>query len=85
MAELTFRTAGESHGPGIYTLVDGLPQGLELNTEFIDAELRRRQARLRAEPGGGRPRPRGLRRGGGDVRGSRAGQARKSRANEGGG
>ena len=43
MAELTFRTAGESHGPGIYTLVDGLPQGLELNTEFIDAELRRRQ------------------------------------------
>ena len=41
MAELTFRTAGESHGPGIYTLVDGLPQGLELNTEFIDAELRR--------------------------------------------
>lgn len=43
MAELTFRTAGESHGPGIYTLVDGLPQGLEINTEFIDAELRRRQ------------------------------------------
>ena len=43
MAELSFRTAGESHGPGIYTLVDGLPQGLEINTEFIDAELRRRQ------------------------------------------
>ena len=43
MAELTFRTAGESHGPGIYTLVDGLPQGLELDIEFIDAELRRRQ------------------------------------------
>lgn len=43
MAELTFRTAGESHGPGIYTLVDGLPQGLEIDGAFVDAELRRRQ------------------------------------------
>lgn len=43
MAGLHYQTAGESHGPGIFALIDGLPQGLELNYEFIDVELRRRQ------------------------------------------
>lgn len=43
MAELTYATAGESHGPGMFAYVDGMPQGLELNMQFIDAELRRRQ------------------------------------------
>lgn len=43
MPQLSYNTAGESHGPGVYTLVDGLPRGLELDGEFIDSELQRRQ------------------------------------------
>ncbi len=40
---LTYRTAGESHGPGLFALVDGLPAGVEIDRDFIDNELRRRQ------------------------------------------
>jgi chorismate synthase len=40
---LTYYTAGESHGPAIIALVNGLPAGLELDVEFINAELARRQ------------------------------------------
>jgi chorismate synthase len=36
-------TAGESHGPGLTTIVEGLPAGLELRAEEIDADLARRQ------------------------------------------
>ena len=43
MSTLHYSTAGESHGPGMFALIDGLPQGLELDVEFIDNELRRRQ------------------------------------------
>jgi chorismate synthase len=43
MATLSYRTAGESHGPGLFALVDGLPAGLEIDQGFVDAELRRRQ------------------------------------------
>lgn len=43
MPELTYRTAGESHGPALTALVEGMPSGLRVNTEQIDAELRRRQ------------------------------------------
>lgn len=43
MASLTFHTAGESHGPALTTLINGLPAGLELDVDFIDAELERRQ------------------------------------------
>ena len=43
MPQLSYRTAGESHGPGLFALVDGLPAGLEIDREFVDAELRRRQ------------------------------------------
>ncbi|MDX1673836.1 MAG: chorismate synthase [Longimicrobiales bacterium] len=40
----TFRTAGESHGKGLVSLVEGVPAGLELVAERdIDPELRRRQ------------------------------------------
>jgi chorismate synthase len=39
-----FRTAGESHGRGLLTLLEGVPAGLELNAERdIDPDLRRRQ------------------------------------------
>lgn len=43
MGELTYRTAGESHGPVLIALVEGLPAGLALDVDLINAELRRRQ------------------------------------------
>ena len=36
-------TAGESHGPALVAIVTGLPAGLVLSREAIDADLRRRQ------------------------------------------
>ncbi|MDA0173656.1 chorismate synthase [Solirubrobacter taibaiensis] len=36
-------TAGESHGPGLTTIVEGLPAGLELSQAAIDRDLARRQ------------------------------------------
>ena len=41
---LRYLTAGESHGPGMLAVVEGLPAGLAVDTDFINAELRRRQA-----------------------------------------
>jgi len=38
-----FVTAGESHGPGLVTIVEGLPAGLELDREALDREMTRRQ------------------------------------------
>ncbi len=38
-----FTTAGESHGPGLIAIVEGLPAGLELRPEDIDQDLARRQ------------------------------------------
>jgi chorismate synthase len=38
-----FVTAGESHGPGLTAIVEGLPAGLELSPEQIDRDLARRQ------------------------------------------
>ncbi len=43
MPTLSYRTAGESHGPGIFALIDGFPAGVTIDRDFIDAELRRRQ------------------------------------------
>lgn len=43
MSTLTCHTAGESHGPALTALVNGLPAGLELDIELIDGELKRRQ------------------------------------------
>jgi chorismate synthase len=40
---LRFTTAGESHGPGLVTIVEGLPAGLELAPEDLDRDLARRQ------------------------------------------
>jgi chorismate synthase len=36
-------TAGESHGPALVAIVTGLPAGLVLDRDGIDADLRRRQ------------------------------------------
>lgn len=38
-----FTTAGESHGPGLVTIVEGLPAGLELDREALDSDMARRQ------------------------------------------
>ena len=43
MATLRFTTAGESHGPGLVAIVEGLPAGLEVAPEDIDTDLARRQ------------------------------------------
>jgi len=40
---LRFLTAGESHGPSLTTILDGMPAGLSLTTEIINKELARRQ------------------------------------------
>jgi chorismate synthase len=40
---LRFTTAGESHGPGLTAVVEGLPAGLELAPEDLDRDLARRQ------------------------------------------
>ena len=36
-------TAGESHGPGLTCIIEGLPAGLELDREALDRDLARRQ------------------------------------------
>ena len=40
---LKLTTAGESHGPGLTCIVEGLPAGLELDREAIDRDMARRQ------------------------------------------
>jgi chorismate synthase len=43
VASLDLITAGESHGPGLTCLVQGLPAGLELDRDAIDRDMARRQ------------------------------------------
>jgi chorismate synthase len=40
---LRFLTAGESHGQALVITVDGMPAGLQLDLEALNAQLRRRQ------------------------------------------
>ncbi len=40
---LRFLTAGESHGPSLTAILDGIPAGLPLTPEIINRELTRRQ------------------------------------------
>ena len=40
---LRFLTAGESHGPCLAVIVEGLPAGLPLSAEEVNGDLRRRQ------------------------------------------
>ncbi|MFA5907640.1 MAG: chorismate synthase [Vicinamibacterales bacterium] len=40
---LRFLTAGESHGPGLVTILEGLPAGLTVDIDAMTLELRRRQ------------------------------------------
>src|SRR5919201_7082053 len=41
--DLRFTTAGESHGPAVVAMLEGLPAGLELEPADIDRDLARRQ------------------------------------------
>jgi chorismate synthase len=43
MSQLRFTTAGESHGPGLVALIEGMPSGVGVRAEDLDAELLRRQ------------------------------------------
>ena len=43
MAALRMITAGESHGPGLTCVVEGLPGGLALDREAINRDMARRQ------------------------------------------
>ncbi len=38
-----FLTSGESHGPGLTAILEGIPAGLKLSAEDIDIHLERRQ------------------------------------------
>jgi len=44
MSRLRWLTAGESHGPCLIGILEGIPAGLPLDPEAIDRELARRQA-----------------------------------------
>ena len=41
---LRFLTSGESHGPALTIILDGIPAGLTVSIEAIHADLARRQA-----------------------------------------
>ena len=43
MALLRMITAGESHGPGLTCVLEGLPAGLELDRDVINRDMARRQ------------------------------------------
>ncbi len=43
MTSFRWLTAGESHGPGLTVIVEGVPAGLELGEDYIEAQLARRQ------------------------------------------
>jgi len=43
MSNLRFLTAGESHGPGLTIIVEGMPAGVPVSEEQIAVDLRRRQ------------------------------------------
>src|SRR3954468_16044663 len=43
MTRLRLTTAGESHGPGLTCIVEGLPAGLELTPEMLNVDMARRQ------------------------------------------
>ena len=40
---LRFVTAGESHGPALVSILEGMPAGVPLLAEYVDAQLARRQ------------------------------------------
>ena len=53
---LRYLTAGESHGPALVAVIEGLPAGLALSAAYINTQLARRQggygrgARMKIRP-----------------------------------
>jgi chorismate synthase len=47
---LRFLTAGESHGPGLVAILEGMPAGLALDAQVVDRQLSRRQRGYGAGP-----------------------------------
>ena len=43
MSNIRFLTAGESHGKFLSCILEGLPAGLKVSSEFVNGELKRRQ------------------------------------------
>ncbi|MDA1298194.1 MAG: chorismate synthase [Chloroflexi bacterium] len=43
MTEFRWMTAGESHGPGLTVVVEGVPSGLEIDEAYIERQMARRQ------------------------------------------
>jgi len=43
MRRIRLLTAGESHGPGLSGILEGLPAGMRVSTRLVDRDLRRRQ------------------------------------------
>ncbi len=43
MTRLDYRTAGESHGRAVLALVEGLPAGIRIDVDLVNAALKRRQ------------------------------------------
>ena len=41
---MQYLTAGESHGPALMAILEGVPAGLQLSREDIDRETARRMA-----------------------------------------
>ena len=38
-----FLTSGESHGKALNAIIEGVPAGVDINVDFINAELAKRQ------------------------------------------
>jgi chorismate synthase len=43
LTRLRYLTSGESHGPGLYAILEGMPAGLALSEEYINVQLAKRQ------------------------------------------
>lgn len=44
MSKFRFLTAGESHGKCLTAIIEGLPSNFEIDIDFINNELKRRQS-----------------------------------------
>ncbi len=44
MEKFRFLTSGESHGECLTAIIEGIPSGFEINPDFINTELKRRQS-----------------------------------------
>ena len=43
LSKIKFLTAGESHGKALIGIIQGIPSGLEISSDYINTELSRRQ------------------------------------------